>query len=37
MPDAKLVLVQGANHVLTTDRAEEVNGLLLTWFAEHEA
>jgi len=37
IPDAKLVLVEGANHLLTTDRADEVNGLLLDWFAEHDA
>ena len=36
LPDAKLVLVEGANHVLTTDRADEVNALLLSWFAENE-
>lgn len=36
IPDAKLVLVDGANHLLTTDRADEVNRLLLEWFAEHE-
>lgn len=35
VPDAKLVLVEGANHLLTTDRAAEVNELLLSWFAEH--
>jgi pimeloyl-ACP methyl ester carboxylesterase len=37
VPDAKLVLVQDANHILTTDQADEVNGLLLGWFAEHDA
>ena len=37
VPDAKLVLVDGANHLLTTDRADEVNELLLAWFAEHDA
>ena len=36
IPDAKLVLVEGANHILTTDRTDEVNALLLGWFAEHE-
>jgi 3-oxoadipate enol-lactonase len=36
IPDAKLVLVEGANHILTTDQADEVNRLLLSWFAEHE-
>jgi pimeloyl-ACP methyl ester carboxylesterase len=34
IPDAKLVLIDEANHILTTDRAEEVNSLLLSWFAE---
>ena len=33
VPDAKLVLVDGANHIVTTDRADEVNEVLLTWFA----
>jgi 3-oxoadipate enol-lactonase len=37
IPDAKLVLVEGANHVMTTDRPDEVNEALLGWFAEHEA
>jgi pimeloyl-ACP methyl ester carboxylesterase len=37
IPDAKLVLVEGANHILTTDRTDEVNELLLGWFAEHDA
>ena len=36
VPDAKLVLVEGANHILTTDQADEVNRLLLDWFAEHD-
>ena len=35
IPDAKLVTVEGANHVLTTDKADEVNALLLSWFADH--
>jgi pimeloyl-ACP methyl ester carboxylesterase len=35
--DARLVVVEGANHVLTTDQADEVNRLLLEWFAEVEA
>jgi len=35
IPDAKHVVVEGANHILTTDRADEVNALLLSWFAEH--
>ena len=35
VPDAKLVLVEGANHILTTDRADEVNSLLLGWFRDH--
>lgn len=33
--DAKHVLVEGANHILTTDQTDEVNRLLLAWFAEH--
>lgn len=33
VPGAELVLVDGANHIVTTDRADEVNGLLLSWFA----
>lgn len=37
IPDAKLVLVEGANHILITDRTDEVNELLLSWFAEHDA
>jgi pimeloyl-ACP methyl ester carboxylesterase len=37
IPDAKLVLVEGANHLLTTDRTDEVNSLLLGWFAEHDS
>ena len=36
IPDAKYVLVDEANHILTTDRADEVNALLLSWFAEVE-
>ena len=36
VPDAKLVLIDGANHIVTTDRADEVNSVLLSWFAEHE-
>lgn len=35
VPGSRLVLVEGANHVLTTDRADEVNALLLSWFAEN--
>jgi pimeloyl-ACP methyl ester carboxylesterase len=34
IPDAKHVLVDEANHLLTTDRAAEVNALLLSWFTE---
>jgi pimeloyl-ACP methyl ester carboxylesterase len=37
IPDAKLVLVEGANHILTTDRADEVNRALLEHFAGHPA
>lgn len=36
VPDAKLVAVPDANHVLTTDQADLVNQLLLDWFADHE-
>jgi len=36
IPGSTLVLVPGANHVLTTDQSEVVNDLLLDWFAEHE-
>jgi pimeloyl-ACP methyl ester carboxylesterase len=36
IPDAKHVVVEGANHILTTDRADEVNALLLEWFREHQ-
>ena len=36
IPDAKLVGVANANHILTTDQVDEVNGLLLEWFAAHE-
>ena len=37
IPDAKLALVEGANHLLTTDQCDEVNALLLEWFAEQES
>jgi pimeloyl-ACP methyl ester carboxylesterase len=37
IPDAKHVLVDEANHILTTDRTDEVNRLLLGWFAEVDA
>ena len=33
IPDAKLVIVPGANHVLTTDQPALLNELLLDWFA----
>jgi pimeloyl-ACP methyl ester carboxylesterase len=36
IPDAKLVMVEGANHILTTDQVDEVNRQLLAWFAENE-
>ena len=36
IPDAKHLEVQGANHILTTDRADEVNSILLSWFGEDE-
>jgi pimeloyl-ACP methyl ester carboxylesterase len=32
IPDAKLVLVEGANHLVTTDQADQLNDLLLGWF-----
>ncbi|MCW2674555.1 MAG: Lipase/esterase [Frankiales bacterium] len=32
IPDAKLILVEGANHLVTTDQADQVNDLLLGWF-----
>ena len=35
VPGSRLELVDGANHVLTTDRTDEVNALLLAWFAEN--
>ena len=31
IPGAELAMVDGANHVLTTDRAAEVNALVLSW------
>lgn len=37
IPGAKLVMVEGANHILTTDRADEVNGLLLDWLDANPA
>lgn len=37
VPNAKLVLVEGANHLLTTDQTDVVNGTLLDFFAEHPA
>ena len=36
VPGARLELVEGANHILTTDQADTVNKALLAWFAEHE-
>ena len=33
IPDAKLVLIDGANHIVTTDQADQVNALLLEHFA----
>jgi 3-oxoadipate enol-lactonase len=33
IPGAKLVMVEDANHILTTDQADVVNALLLEWFA----
>ncbi len=37
IPGAKLAAVPDANHVLTTDQPELVNGMLLDWFARNEA
>ncbi|MCU1586727.1 MAG: Lipase/esterase [Frankiales bacterium] len=37
IPGAQVAPVANANHVLTTDQPEEVNRLLLEWFASHEA
>ena len=34
VPNARLEVVDGANHVLTTDKADEVNALLLSWLDE---
>lgn len=36
IPGAKVAPVANANHVLTTDQPDEVNRLLLEWFAAHE-
>lgn len=33
---ARLALVEGANHLLTTDQNDLVNQMLLSWFAEHQ-
>jgi pimeloyl-ACP methyl ester carboxylesterase len=33
IPDAKLVLIEGANHLVTTDQADQLNALLLEHFA----
>lgn len=37
IPGARSAVVPGANHVLTTDQPDVVNGMLLDWFAEQEA
>lgn len=37
IPGAEQVAVPDANHILTSDQPEVVNGLLLDWFARHEA
>ncbi len=36
LPDAKLVLIDGANHIVTTDKADELNEVLLSWFRDNE-
>lgn len=36
IPGAELVMIPGANHILTTDQTDAVNQLLLDWFARHE-
>lgn len=35
VPGSELVVLPDANHVLTTDRTEAVNGLILDWIARH--
>jgi 3-oxoadipate enol-lactonase len=35
VPGSAHVEIAGANHLLTTDRTDEVNGLLLGWFDKH--
>jgi 3-oxoadipate enol-lactonase len=37
IPDAELVLVDDANHVLTTDQVDRVNEVLLDWVARQDA
>jgi pimeloyl-ACP methyl ester carboxylesterase len=32
IPGAVHIRIDNANHILTTDRTDEVNGLLLAWF-----
>jgi 3-oxoadipate enol-lactonase len=35
VPHAEFVLIEGANHILTTDRADEVNALIENWVLTH--
>ena len=35
IPGAELAMVKGANHLLTTDRQDEVNALLLDWLSRN--
>ena len=35
VPGAVHIEIAGANHILTTDKADEVNHLLLAWFDKH--
>ena len=32
IPGAVHIRIDNANHILTTDQTDEVNGLLLAWF-----
>jgi 3-oxoadipate enol-lactonase len=36
VPGSRLALIEGANHILTTDQSDLVNQTLLSWFAEHQ-
>ena len=35
VPGAVHIEIADANHILTTDKTDEVNGLLLAWFDKH--